>query len=424
MKGILFAKKSGFCYNHIMVKLGKNQQKILIFSGLTVVVLLFGYFVVSALEWARIGKNQAVGVNYSAQVAKTLKQDKLSRTEISQLAKEELAEDLCAPNFLVQWQADAFGLAKDCQKELQKAVSLRAEIAKIANYLDQDAKTAQIVKVFTEGLAQIEAENYEQRLEAWRSLGVKLKAEKGELPKQLAEKTDLVVAALEELNAKNKAENRTEFDTTKEKMVNATKEVVEFRQKYNGLSDILVENKAQVLAKIAKLESLNAELVKISPEIAAPKWYQAQIEAAKAVVVAPPRTNVVTGARVVYYTVSARGNVRSSLAEFAQLANATLNDGRGWAKLGIRFEQVQSGGSFNLILSEAQLLPTFSSGCSAEYSCRVGVNVIINDDRWSGASASWNGAGGGLNEYRQMVVNHEVGHWLGLVTEVVKQLVR
>ena len=82
-----------------------------------------------------------------------------------------------------------------------------------------------------------------------------------------------------------------------------------------------------------------------------------------------------------YYTVSARGNVRSSLAEFAQLANATLNDGRGWAKLGIRFEQVQSGGSFNLILSEAQLLPTFSSGCSAEYSCRVGVNVIINDDR-------------------------------------------
>jgi hypothetical protein len=220
MKGILFAKRSGFCYNHIMVRLGKNQQKILIFSGITVVVLLFGYFVVSALEWAKIGKNQAVGVNYSAQVAKTLKQDKLSRAEISQLAKEELVEDLCAPNFLVQWQVNVFGLAKDCQKELQKAVSLQAEVAKIANYLDQDVKTAQIVKVFTEGLAQIEAANYEQRLEAWRSLGVKLKAEKGELPKQLAEKTDLVVAALEELNAKNKAENRAECDTAKEKTAN------------------------------------------------------------------------------------------------------------------------------------------------------------------------------------------------------------
>ena len=191
------------------------------------------------------------------------------------------------------------------------------------------------------------------------------------------------------------------------------KEVIEFRQKYDGLSGVSIENKAQVLAKITKLESLSAELAKISSEIATPKWYQAQIEAAKAVVIAPPRTNATTGVRVVYYTVSARGNVRSSLAEFAQLANATLNDARGWAKLGIRFEQVQSGGSFNLILSEAQLLPTFSSGCSAEYSCRVGVNVIINDDRWSGASASWNGAGGGLNEYRQMVVNHEVGHWLG-----------
>lgn len=362
---------------------------------------------------ARIGENQAVGVNYSARVAKILKQDKLSRAEISQLTKEELAKDLCMPNFLVQWQVNAFGLAKDCQKELQKAIKLRAEVAKIAEYLDQDTKTAQIVKVFTEELAQIEAENYEQRLEAWRSLDEKLKAEKGELPKQLAEKTAAVVVVLEELNSKNKAENRAEFDTVKEKTVNTIKEVVEFRQKYSGLSEISVENKAQVLAKIAKLESLNAELTKISAEIATPKWYQAQVEAAKAVAVAPPRTNVVTGARVVYYTVSARGNVRSSLAEFAQSANATLNDGRGWAKLGIRFEQVQSGGSFNLILSEAQLLPTFSSGCSTEYSCRVGVNVIINDDRWSGASASWNGAGGGLNEYRQMVVNHEVGHWLG-----------
>ena len=134
-------------------------------------------FVVSALEWARIGKNQAVGVNYSARVAKTLKQDKLSRAEISQLVKEELAKDLCAPNFLVQWQVDVFGLAKDCQKGLQKAINLQAEVAKIAEYLDQDVKTAQIVKVFAEGLAQIEAENYEQRLEAWRSLAEKLKAE-------------------------------------------------------------------------------------------------------------------------------------------------------------------------------------------------------------------------------------------------------
>jgi hypothetical protein len=113
------------------------------------------------------------------------------------------------------------------------------------------------------------------------------------------------------------------------------------------------------------------------------------------------------------YTVSKNGATTSDLSEFASLANATLNDDRGWSRLNVKFTQVASGGMFNLILSQASLVPTYSSGCSADWSCRVGNNVIINDDRWTGASAAWNSGGGSLRDYRHMVVNHEVGHWLG-----------
>lgn len=127
------------------------------------------------------------------------------------------------------------------------------------------------------------------------------------------------------------------------------------------------------------------------PDIAKPDWY-----------------NKVT----ITYTISKNGST-ADVNEFATLANATLNDSRGWSRLGAKFKQVPSGGMFNLVLSQASLLPTYSSGCSVDWSCRAGNNVVINTDRWSGASSAWNSGGGTLRDYRHMVVNHEVGHWLG-----------
>lgn len=131
--------------------------------------------------------------------------------------------------------------------------------------------------------------------------------------------------------------------------------------------------------------------------------------------VAPPPAgpNRPAGERVVSYSVEPRNVNPAAIGAFAAQANQTLNNGRGWAKLGLRFQQVPTGGSFTLVLASAASLPQFSSGCSVEWSCRAGRYVIINQDRWNGATAAWNGAGGNLSDYRHMVLNHEVGHWLG-----------
>jgi hypothetical protein len=142
-----------------------------------------------------------------------------------------------------------------------------------------------------------------------------------------------------------------------------------------------------------------------APSLQDPEWLQ-QSDAAEA---AAKRA----ASYEVTYSVSGKGVIGASMTEFRELANATLNDARGWSRMGVSFREVSSGGMFTLVLSEAALVPSFSTGCSVEYSCRVGKNIIINQDRWMGASASWNSAGGTLRDYRHMVINHETGHWLG-----------
>lgn len=117
--------------------------------------------------------------------------------------------------------------------------------------------------------------------------------------------------------------------------------------------------------------------------------------------------------RTVTYVVRTRGSVNADLATFKKLAQKTLDDPRGWRGAGVAFKRVKSGGSFTLWLSQASFLPSFGYPCSPMWSCRSGDNVIINQDRWQNASPMWNAIGRSLRDYRHMVVNHEVGHWLG-----------
>lgn len=165
-----------------------------------------------------------------------------------------------------------------------------------------------------------------------------------------------------------------------------------------------------VSSQIMSLEELPQALAGVkAPLLKEAGWLQQQnaAEAAARAAASRPVTKTVT------YDVTTRGAVTANLAEFRSQANATLNDPRGWARMGVAFQEVASGGMFTLVLSEASQLPYFSPGCGTEYSCRVGRHVIINQDRWLRATSSWNQAGGSLRDYRHMVVNHETGHWLG-----------
>jgi hypothetical protein len=151
------------------------------------------------------------------------------------------------------------------------------------------------------------------------------------------------------------------------------------------------------IEKTLTLENTLAALAK--PTVATPDWLV-------------PKT-------LVTYSVETRGIISANLAEFKQQANSTLNDARGWSRLDAVFTEVATGGSFTLVLSEASSVPLFSpTGCSSTYSCTVGRYVIINQDRWLGATDPWNAGGGSLRDYRHMVVNHETGHWLGHGHEV------
>lgn len=121
-----------------------------------------------------------------------------------------------------------------------------------------------------------------------------------------------------------------------------------------------------------------------------------------------------TERRVYTYSIATRGRIGANVEHFRAHVAHTLNDPRGWSLGGsIEFRHVSSGGNFTVWLAEAGTVPSFSSACSANWSCRAGRNVIINETRWRYATPSWRASGGTIDSYQHYVVVHETGHWLG-----------
>ena len=104
---------------------------------------------------------------------------------------------------------------------------------------------------------------------------------------------------------------------------------------------------------------------------------------------------------------------RGAMPVFRRIVDKTLSDPRGWSDDGaVAFSRVRSDGDFTIWLASPSAIVATGVGCSAYYSCRVGDDVYINVDRWREGATSYRR--NSLLEYRQYVVNHEVGHWLGL----------
>lgn len=89
---------------------------------------------------------------------------------------------------------------------------------------------------------------------------------------------------------------------------------------------------------------------------------------------------------------------------------------RGWSHHGEhRFRQVAkdpAGLVIRIATPETTDRVCGASGLDThgEVNCRVGTVVMVNLKRWQTGSPEFDGP---LGEYRALIVNHEVGHWLG-----------
>ncbi|HET8931338.1 MAG TPA: DUF4214 domain-containing protein [Acidimicrobiales bacterium] len=114
---------------------------------------------------------------------------------------------------------------------------------------------------------------------------------------------------------------------------------------------------------------------------------------------------------VISYSVGSAGHTSTSVEAFASRAARTLRALDGWSLGGsITFTRVASNALMHLLITDPAVLGA-TPGCSSTWSCRVGSNVYINEARWKHGTPTWTL---GLDAYRDYVVNHEVGHFLGL----------
>lgn len=106
-----------------------------------------------------------------------------------------------------------------------------------------------------------------------------------------------------------------------------------------------------------------------------------------------------------------RIEVRADVPGFADVVVSTLSDPRGWQRAGFALVRTEDA-PYAVVVAEAEevdrlCLPYETYGT---YSCQNGPMVVLHADRWRTATPQWTGD---LETYRQMLVNHEVGHLLG-----------
>ena len=104
---------------------------------------------------------------------------------------------------------------------------------------------------------------------------------------------------------------------------------------------------------------------------------------------------------------------KNNKAEFVRIVKSVLNDVRGWRKYNHRFIFVDNRKA-NITIRLASLRHMkrdYNESFTGLSVCNMSTRVIdINAGRWFGGSVQ---SGLDLEQYRQYVINHEVGHALG-----------
>lgn len=112
--------------------------------------------------------------------------------------------------------------------------------------------------------------------------------------------------------------------------------------------------------------------------------------------------------------IQVEGGLSVDTDAFATFVMATLNDPRGWPSSGYGFGRVDDAAAADVIVvlaspqTSADLCRPLVTG--GRLSCREGRRAILTSYRWVNGQDDY---GDDRTGYRQYVVNHEVGHFLG-----------
>ncbi|PWR10613.1 hypothetical protein DKT68_08330 [Micromonospora acroterricola] len=120
--------------------------------------------------------------------------------------------------------------------------------------------------------------------------------------------------------------------------------------------------------------------------------------------------------RLLRYRVAVERDIRGlAVADVAAAVSATLDDPRGWTAGGawrLRRVGAATPADFTVYLATPGTRDRLCQDVPDGYtSCRRGDRVVLNVARWIKAVPGYRA---GLDTYRQYMVNHEVGHRLGL----------
>lgn len=113
------------------------------------------------------------------------------------------------------------------------------------------------------------------------------------------------------------------------------------------------------------------------------------------------------------YTVYVERATKMKPGPFAEHVAVILSDRRGWIRGGkVAFQRVGKGAGTQVILATPATVDKLCAPLQTEgkVSCCNGARVVVNVDRWLYAVPHWTGT---LKTYRQMLINHEMGHRIG-----------
>jgi hypothetical protein len=112
------------------------------------------------------------------------------------------------------------------------------------------------------------------------------------------------------------------------------------------------------------------------------------------------------------YTIYVQRGLGLVRADVASRIDRTLADKRGWIRGNVRFQRVEKGAGTIVFVADPETTDKLCAPLRTEgkVSCCRDNYVVINVDRWKTAVPHWTGS---VHTYRQMLINHEMGHRIG-----------